>query len=420
VIFPFLLAATVTAAASASAAPASASASPSASAALPAGHPRVDRSPHGAGGGARMFRPPADTADTDPKLPPGVIRVELRDALDHVLAHHAVELGVVHQSVAKGERHEHREATTDDAGNATFGGLDASSNVAYRVTAHESDATYAATPFRLTHDHGMHVVLHVYPVMHELPSTAQIGARCIVYVEVKDDRIQLQEQIDLFNGTPAAWVPRGVVLRLPDTFTALNSMQQMSDIGVVANGKRGAELHGTFVPGDNRVEFTWQLPYSGDPAIDFDVGMPPATRQAVVLAAAAPGMKLEVPGFRDAVAQVDDNGQRQLGTGKQVNDNEPAIRSVHVSLSGLPTPGPTRLFATALAVLGLASGIYLATKRGRRGSTKAAVRRDRERILDELDQLELARERGDVGPKTYERARRELVDELAALLAASK
>ncbi len=414
-ILPIVLAATVTASAQASV---TAAPPPPAATALPAGHPRVNQA---AGNNPGFFKAPADSTTEVPGIPVGTIRVELRDPFDHPLANRTVDLGVVRQSIAKGDKHEHSESTTDATGVATFSNLDTGSNIAYRVSAHEADATYAATPFRLEIDKGTKVVLHVYPVMHDLPQTAQIGARAIVFLEVKDDRIQIQERVDVFNGTALAWVPRDVVMRLPDGFTAVNSMQQMSDIGVDAVAGQGARLHGTFPPGENMVMFSWQLPYSGDPNVNLEIGMPPDVRMAIVRAAAAPSMKLEVAGFREATAQVNEESQRELVTGKQLNDTEPPMRKIDVALSGLPTPGPSRIVATALAMFAIASGIYVATQQRRsRKPNKSSSKRDRDRVLDEIDGLEVARERGDVGPKTYERARRELVDELSALLATSK
>jgi hypothetical protein len=386
--------------------------------ALPAGHPHLTPQPHAA---PNFFRPPADTTSELATIPTGTIRVEVRDPFDHPLANHTVDLGIVRQSIAKGDTHLHDQTTTDTAGDATFAGLETGSNIAYRVTVHEADATYAATPFRLDPTKGSQVVLHVYPVMHDLPQSNAIGARSIIAVEVKDDRIQIQQEFDFFNGTALAWVPHDVIFRLPDGFTALNGMQQMSDLGVDAVPGQGARLHGTFPPGQSTVVFSWQLPYAGDPSVSFDVGLPPAVRDAFVQAAAAPNMKLEVAGFREAIVRSNEEGLRLLVTRKQLNDNEPAIRKISIGLSGLPTPGPTRLIATVLAVLGLAAGIYIATQRKTaRTRTKASAKRDRERILEEIDELETAKARGDIGPKTYERARRELVDDLAAVLATAK
>jgi len=399
----------------AASASASASAAPTASApVMPMNHPRVEQK-----AAQNFFRPPPDTSDEDPKLAPGTIVVELRDALNNVLPDKTVQLGVIHQSVAKGDTREHLQQNTGADGVTTFAQLESSAGTAYRVTVKSDDATFAARPFNLPHDHGMHVVLHVYPVVHELPQTLQVGSRAIVYVEVKDDRIQIQERVDLFNGTPAAFVPHDLVLRLPDNFTALNSQQQMSDIGVDAVPHEGARLHGTFVPGENTVVFSWQLPYSNEPSLDIDLGLPPAARQVLVRTAAAPGMHLEVPTFREAVAQVSEEGQRELVTGRQLNDTETPLRKVTIKLSDLPTPGPTRLIGTALAAAGIFAGVWVTTQTRKR-STKAGVKRDRDRILEEVEELERAHVRGDIGPKTYERARRELVDELASVLAASR
>jgi hypothetical protein len=418
----------LTAATSASASP-TASGSPSATPVtppptLPAGHPRVEpsqpnRSPHGQPGTPAFFRPPADTTDEEAGVTPGTIVVELRDAANNVVAHHAVELGILQQSVAKGESRKHVPGTTGDDGRVTFDSLERSASVAYRVTAHEGEATFAARPFQLNHDRGAHVVLHVYPATSDYTQTAMIISRSVMYLEMKDDRVQIQQRIDVFNGSPVAWVPHELIIKLPPDFTALSSMQQMSDIGVDSVDKQGARLHGTFLPGENAVLFNWQLPYSGTSEVSIDVGMPPNLGQLVVRAAASPGMKLTVPGFRDAVSQVNEEGLRELVTGRQLQEGEVPLRKVHIELTELPTPGPARWIATAFAFVGLAAGIVAVRRRP--ANTKASAKRtqhqERARLLELIESLEDAHARGDVGPKTYERARRELIDELASLLA---
>ena len=55
---------------------------------------------------------------------------------------------------------------------------------------------------------------------------------------------------------------------------------------------------------------------------------------------------------------------------------------------------------------------------GKRRSDARARKDSRAAFLDELADLEQAHARGDIGPKTYERARRELVDQIALTLAA--
>ena len=52
----------------------------------------------------------------------------------------------------------------------------------------------------------------------------------------------------------------------------------------------------------------------------------------------------------------------------------------------------------------------------KRGSRKNVGKLERLELLNELEELEKAHLAGDVGPKTYERARRELIDALARTL----
>jgi hypothetical protein len=88
------------------------------------------------------------------------------------------------------------------------------------------------------------------------------------------------------------------------------------------------------------------------------------------------------------------------------------VKAIAVSIGGLPTTGPGRWIATFLALGGLAYGVVLGSKKPAKGDHK----KERERLLADLEALERAHAKGDVGPKTYERARRELVDEIARTL----
>ena len=72
--------------------------------------------------------------------------------------------------------------------------------------------------------------------------------------------------------------------------------------------------------------------------------------------------------------------------------------------------------------VGLAAMISLSAivivRSGKRRNDARARKDSRALLLDELSELEQAHGRGDIGPKTYERARRELVDQIALTLAA--
>ena len=48
------------------------------------------------------------------------------------------------------------------------------------------------------------------------------------------------------------------------------------------------------------------------------------------------------------------------------------------------------------------------------------LKSERQRLLGELEELERARQRSEIGPKTYERARRELLDAIARTFAVAE
>jgi hypothetical protein len=381
---------------------------------LPPGHPSV---PSGDEGKAKpadpsVFSPPPDTEIDAPELPPGTIVVELRDAENKPLPRNDLTIGILHQSVAKGESREHKSATTDDRGLARMDGLETASGVAYRVTVAREGATFAALPFQLSVQRGKHVTLHVYAVTHNLLD-ALVVLQGGLFAEVKDDRVQIEQVFTVFNLGKVAWVPDDIVIKLPPTFTALSAQQAMSDQGVDSVEKVGGRLRGTFAPGKHDVQFRWQLPYSGEKDVDFEVGLPPHVAFMRVMVGGTRGVRLSVDGFPNAQSKADTQGARVLVTEKQARRNEP-IDSIHTKIDGLPTPGPGRFVATALAGFGVIMGLVLA--RGGKPSRTGNARALRSRLLAELLSLEKAHAAGDIGPKTYARARRELIDAIALTL----
>jgi hypothetical protein len=382
--------------------------------ALPPGHPNV---PEGNAEPVKqanppIFSPPPDTEVDAPDIPGGAIVVELRDAEGQPLPRAELTIGILHQSVAKGESRERKGAMTDDRGLARVEGLETGSGVAYRVTVVRDGATFAALPFQLPAQYGKHVTLHVYDVSHSLLDTLVV-LQGIIFAEVKDDRVQIEQVFTVFNLGKVSWVPEDVILRLPPTFTALSAQQGMNDQGVDSVDKVGGRLHGTFSPGKHEVQFRWQLPYSGEKDIDFEVGLPPHVAFLRVMAGGSRGVKLSVAGFPDAQSKTDAQGGRVLVTEKQARRDEP-LDSIHERIEGLPTPGPGRLVATALAGLGILIGLTLGW--GSNPRREAGAKGIRSRLLSELFALEEARKTGDVGHLTYDKARRELIDALALTL----
>jgi len=392
---------------------------------LPPDHPAVGDNPHGQAGGGQgaggmpgVFQPKQDTEEPDPTLPEGTIAVDLRDAEDKPVAGEQVTLGILVNSVAKGDSRQHMQGTTDATGRTVFGKLERASNIAYRVSVGYQGGLFAAMPFQMQQVKAMRVVLHVYPVTHDVQK-ALIVAEATVATEMRDDRLQVEEVLNIYNLGPTAWQPLDLDMKLPEGATAFSAQQSMTDQGADEMGGR-ARLRGTFPPGRQTVEFRWQLPWSGDKDVDFSVGMPPHVAIARVMLAATSDIKLAVDSFPTAELRRNEEGQSFLVTERRLRPDEPHLDTLSVGIHDLPTPGPGRVVAALLAVVAIVTGLFVAFRRSGEGSERAAPSKgDRKAILEELAELERARATGDVGPKTYERAYRALIDALARTLAES-
>ena len=391
----------------------------------PPGHPGAAGSApqdHGAGGRTGtpgVFEAPPDTADDDDRLPAGTIAITILDPDNKPIPRAGVVLATLHNTVAKGESTTRVNREADADGTLRFDRLESGVGIAYSVTVPKDGANFASAPFQLPQGKGKRVALHVYPVTHDI-NVALVVLQCIVYMEMKDDRVQIQEAIGVFNFGRIAWVPENLVVQLPENYTAFNAGEASGQTGVEAvstESTKGARLRGTFGPGRHDVDFRWQLPYAGESSVEFEVGMPPRLAVSRVLAAASHQMSLEVAGFDAAQGKSDPQGQYLLITEKQIKREDPPLKSVRVALRNLPTMGPGRYVASGIAALGVFAGIGLAfslrrPERKREGGGKP----QRTQLLAELEDLEKAHLAGEIGPNTYERARRELIDAIARTL----
>jgi hypothetical protein len=347
----------------------------------------------------------------DPKLPTGTLEMAIVDPQGTPQPGASVTLGILYNSVAKGESRKRVTLTANERGVARFEHLDTGSAVAYRPMVIKDGATFEVMPFRLPEKGGTKGILHVYPVVEDI-DTATIVSQSVLYTEVKDDRIQVQQAFKIYNFGKSAWVPKELLVSLPEAFTAFTSQQGMTDITVDSIPKQGARIRGTFAPGQHMIEFRWQLPYTGEADVNFDVGMPPHVAASRVIAPASKDMKLEVSGFPTPQSASDGAGQRALITERQLRRDEAPLKNIAVTIKGLPTEGPAKLIATLLSAGGLVFGLVLGAKKPPRKDRKS----ERDRLLSELEDLERAHRAGVVGPKTYERGRRELLDAIARTL----
>jgi hypothetical protein len=418
-----------------SAAPSAGEAPPAASSALPPGHPALDEEdadddgpgaaqagqcPHGGGrpNVPGMFNAPPDTADDDPSLPPGTIVVTVKDGQNKPIARAPLDLGVLRNTVARGEAPpEHVTRTTDDEGTVRFDGQPIGAGASFRVSTERSSATYEAPPFALGDKAGKRVTLHAYEVTSNIDK-AMVGVQGVVYVQLHEDSISVQQYLGVVNVGGVAWAPDDVVIALPEGFRAFNQQDSMDDGRVDEVPKKGVALRGTFGPGQHDLEFHYTVPLDGTERQTLHFALPPHLAQMHVMVEASKKMGLEVPGFPAARRQTGRDGKKLLITERQASRAEGGLASVDVTLTGLPTQGPGRWISVALGLALVGAGVaYAARRRG--GAVDDDARRDlreaQTALLDEIVALERAHASGEVGPKTYGRVRAALLDSLARI-----
>jgi hypothetical protein len=379
------------------------------------GHPPVDGAAE-APSIAGMREPIPDTSEPDPSLPHGTLVVELRDADDRPLPGRAFTLGVVRQSIAQGDKRERQEHRTNAEGFVRIDGLATESAVAYRVSAQEGPATFAATPFRMPDGAGHRVRLHVASVTTD-PDRALLAMQVVALVDVKDDRVIVQQAIVAYNFGASAWFADDVPLALPKGATALSAQASMSDRTLTLEGG-AAKLRGTFPPGETTLEYQWQVPYGETSSVDLTVGLPPHVAAARAMAVAGTGQTLRADGFTEAQEGADGRGQRMLVAERTFKRTEAPATSMTLHVGGLPVPGPARWVAAGIALSAALGAVFWAL-RARRGAAPTRSPAELERLAsEEARALAAARASGEVGPETFEAERRRLVETLARALSA--
>jgi hypothetical protein len=131
-----------------------------------------------------------------------------------------------------------------------------------------------------------------------------------------------------------------------------------------------------------------------------------------------------VEGFPSAKPASSQTGQRLLGTARRMQQGEGGLRELVISLTGIPGPGPARWVAAAIAAAIAIGGLGFAWQNRGAGAGrvppvgKVDAEHARDLLLTELVALETAHSQRRIGPRTYESARRSLLDALVRLEAA--
>lgn len=373
--------------------------------------------PHGGDASSRFFKPPPDTADDDPALPLGTIVATIKDAHDKPVPFAEVTLGILHSSVAKGDSRERKAAQANDAGMIRFDGLEYGSGTTYRIIVQSGPAQFADEPFALGDKIGKRAVVHVYDVTTNIDD-ALVGMQGLVYLQLREDAIVIEEMFSVFNVGSVAWVADERV-GLPAGFHAFNKPDSMDDVRF-DEMKSGAALRGTISPGRHDANFRFNVSLDENEKQTIRIEMPPHVAQMRVIAEASKTMGLVVGNFPSSVKRTNRDGKRLLVTERQVTRQEGGMPSLEITLTGLPTRGSGRWVALAIAALAVIVG-FLYLQQSRAGGeldydTREDLIEAREALLGEIVLLEKLHKKGDIGPKTYARLRTSLFDALARIV----
>jgi hypothetical protein len=230
---------------------------------------------------------------------------------------------------------------------------------------------------------------------------------------------QFEALFRVFNVGQITWVPKDVVIKLPSGFKAFKAQEGMTDVQFEQVDGVGARLKGTFPPGQSEASFRFQLPKSDDDSLIFRMSVPPHVAEMRVIAEASATMNLAVDDFQPPVATANQNGQRVLVSVKQLRERNEELKEFTATLSGIPTPGPGRWLALAIAGCMAIGGVFAA-----RGAFDGAAgvadvvadkKRARELLLAELMALEVAHREERIGPRSYQQSRAALIDAIARL-----
>ena len=352
-----------------------------------------------------------------PELPNGTITVRvMRQQLGNNVANHPVTLKGAATSVT---------VNTDAQGRATFTGIAVGTVVAATTTV--DGEALQSQEFDIPSRGGVRVALisGIKEAAERERAAAEAGAReparpgivtiggeSRIILEFQDDRLQAFYILEIINGARTPIDTGGpLVIQLPEAAASASLMQGSSRLAS-ANGDR-VTITGPFPPGTTAVQIGYTLPYSSE-AVTIEQKWPAAFDQIFVAIEKVGDLRMSSPQLPDQ-QEAEANGTRfVMGRGKGLNAGEPLV----INLSGLPHHSNTlRNGGVALALLVLAIGFWAAWSGGpKRRSNDAHLAARREKLFNELVELEQQHKNGRIDDKRYATKRQHLVTQLERVL----
>jgi hypothetical protein len=348
-----------------------------------------------------------------PELPNGIVSVRLmREQIGNNITGHDVTLEV---------GSELRTAKTDAQGRAQFADLQPGATV--RAAAVVDGEALVSQPFSVPPRGGIRVALiaglqaaaarekaaaEAGAKAPPRPGVVVIGGESRVILEFQNDALQVFYVLDIVNGarTPID-TGEPLVIDLPSAAATATLMQGSSRLASV-NGDR-VTITGPFPPGTTAVQVGYTLPYSGD-SVTIEQPWPAAVEQVFVAVEKVGNLMMTSPQLPEQ-QEADASGTRfVMGRGPRINPGG----ALTLTLTGLPHRDTTvRDVGAGIAGLVLLLGLWACVKGSPGRPTRdAQLEARREKLLNELVELEVQRKNGRVDDKRYAARRQTLVMQL--------
>ncbi len=361
-----------------------------------------------------------------PDLAPGEIEVRLNTHEPNLIDNQEVKLAISKQSIEQGNTSSELVEKTNLGGVVRFRDQNTKTDFVYSVTANVNGAQFSSPQFQFRAGAGgMRVLLPVYKATTDVNGML-ILARSLFAIIPQDNLFAVDMLWRIENYSEMAWLPdpadKNLRYDLPEGAKAIQIKDATGDARFVRDGDSALRLAGTFAPGqhDLLVRFHLDANNKSERTISFPSAVHLGSIR--VLLDSAPGMSMRVEGVQNLTESRNQDGQRRLIASRDfLGEKIRAPERIEVKISGIPTPAAGRGWAVGLAsviaALGLASSVgrFRARTPARTELSKEDRDRAGELLLDELIRLERAFKHGEIGRKTHEAAKRQLLEAYARL-----
>ena len=349
---------------------------------------------------------------------PRTITARLRDPQGQPLANRKIVLEQTRNSIAEGDNTIRVELLTNAEGFVNFGERGATADLSYRLSSDFEGANYSTQSFDISQGSVQGELFHFAVDRSETNDLVLFDLLSVI--TPRDDIFRVETRIRILNISGRTWLPPGIEVPVPAGTKAFtfSSSEKSNDCKVRLDENDHMVLEGSFVPGMSEVIVSYNVPNPHTSDVVLLQGLPPNTIDARVVSVASSDMEMQVSRLSTAEETQTATGQRALISGKDfLASRERSPESLEVTLIGMPVPSHARYFAAGLGLLLALGGLALSRKKTSQSLSleKDELERAKSLIFAELNRLEAAYKKRDIGTKTYEQAKRTLIDSLARL-----